>query len=262
MGADTPHEVAYVFDRPYGQGSDTYLLMHLRTPVRTRTANGMTDGHPGECFIHDPSFPQYLTSRDGVPFRNDWVHFGGTRVSTLLDMYDLPLNTLFRPASVNFFVPLVLEMQNELHRKSTFWEQEASRLLERLLRLLGRAAAESPASHSRTESRHLRAISDVRMRVHQDPSRPWTVTAMAAMVSLSPSRFSVLYRQFYGVSPLEDLLNERMTYARQLLANASVSVSYVADACGFSSLHYFSRTFHKRVGCAPRDYYRWQTGRR
>lgn len=262
LGVDTPHELDYVYDRPYGLGGGSYLVMQLRTPVRTRTVEGLTDGHPGECLIHDPVFPQYLTGREEVAFRNDWVHFRGREVPRLLKRFDLPVNTLFRPASANFFVPLIIDMQKELHRKAAFWKEEASCLMERLLRLLGRAAAEAPPEHSRSESVHLRAISDVRMRVHQELSRPWTVEEMAAEVNLSPSRFGVLYRAFYGVSPLEDLLRERINFARQLLSNANVSISRVAEACGFSSQHYFSRLFHQRVGCAPRDYYRWQTGRR
>lgn len=262
LGADTPHNLDYAYDRPFGLGGGLFLVMHLRTPVRTRTEAGITDGYPGECLIHDPAFPQYLTGRDGIAFRNDWIHFRGNDIPALLHTFGLPLNTLFRPGPVDFFVPLVLDMQRELHRRGAFWKEEASALMLRLLRLLGRAALESPPPHSRSESVHLRAISDVRMKVHQDLSRQWTVRMMAAMVNISPSRFSVLYRKFYGVSPLEDLLRERITFARQLLANASVSISWVADACGFSSLHYFSRLFHRRVGCAPRDYYRWQTGRR
>ncbi|MBD3239851.1 MAG: AraC family transcriptional regulator [Chitinivibrionales bacterium] len=262
LGADTPHELDYVYDRPFGLGDGMYLVMHLRTPVRTRTTTGIVEGYPGDCLIHDPSFPQYLTGHDNIAFRNDWVHFRGDDAPGLLRRFRLPLNVLFRPGPVDFFVPLILDMQQELHRRGAFWRGEASALVERLLRLLGRAALEAPPRHSRSESIHLRALSDVRMRVHQDLTRQWNVSMMAAMANVSPSRFSVLYRKFYGVSPLEDLLRERITFARQLLSNASVSISWVAEACGFSSLHYFSRLFHRRVGCAPRDYYRWQTGRR
>lgn len=60
-----------------------------------------------------------------------------------------------------------------------------------------------------------------------------------------------------GVSPRQYLLNLRMEHARQLLAarrQYGLSISQVAEACGYADPLFFSRVFHRRYGCAPKDY--------
>ena len=39
-----------------------------------------------------------------------------------------------------------------------------------------------------------------------------------------------------------------------LLSSGTVPVKQAAAESGFTDIHYFSRCFRSRVGCAPRDY--------
>jgi AraC-like DNA-binding protein len=77
---------------------------------------------------------------------------------------------------------------------------------------------------------------------------------MALLVHMSPKRFGQLHRKFFGISPAEDLIQARLERAKYLLSSTTLSVGRAAERSGFTNPYYFSRLFHRRVGCAPRDY--------
>jgi AraC-like DNA-binding protein len=80
------------------------------------------------------------------------------------------------------------------------------------------------------------------------------VNALASRAKYSLSRFCVLYKQFFSVTPIEELLDARIEKARALLEYGHKSVTEVAELCGFSSIHYFSRKFKKKTGVSPSEY--------
>ena len=77
---------------------------------------------------------------------------------------------------------------------------------------------------------------------------------MAELLGYSVSRFCALYTGFFGKSPMNDLLDKRLEMAKQLLALRAYKVGDVAQMCGFSSIHYFSKFFKSRTGVSPAKY--------
>ena len=87
-----------------------------------------------------------------------------------------------------------------------------------------------------------------------DYKRKWTLEEMAGLCGYSQSRFSSIYKETYGISPIEDLIRERIKSAGRLLRYSNMPISEVADAVGFTSLYYFSRAFKKETGVSPTEY--------
>jgi len=58
----------------------------------------------------------------------------------------------------------------------------------------------------------------------------------------------------YGLSPLQYILQLRVSRAAELLESSSLSISQIGDQCGFEDSNYFSRVFRKRMDCSPRHY--------
>jgi YesN/AraC family two-component response regulator len=73
----------------------------------------------------------------------------------------------------------------------------------------------------------------------------------AALCGLSPFRFSRLFKDTYGLTFRDYLVNFRLKEACRLLENPSVTVADVAFAVGFQDPSYFTRIFKHRVGTAP-----------
>ncbi|WP_428390852.1 AraC family transcriptional regulator [Lichenicoccus sp.] len=137
-------------------------------------------------------------------------------------------------------------------------DEVVARLLEVLLIEAFRATAGPSAAPGL-----LRGLADERLaatlrRMHGEPSRPWTVGALAREAALSRSTFFDRFRREVGVSPMEYLSGWRMAIAKDLLRGEGVSVSEVAQRVGYSSSSTFSVAFTRQVGASPTTYARGQ----
>ena len=131
-----------------------------------------------------------------------------------------------------------------------------TRLLEVLLIEALRSSAGTAASPGL-----LRGLADARLavalrRMHEMPTRPWTVAHLAKEAALSRSAFFERFNRAVGVTPMEYLLTWRMALAKKLLRNQGVAIADVAERVGYSSASTFSVAFSRHVGMPPARYAR------
>jgi AraC-like DNA-binding protein len=258
LGIHWAHELGYTVDRPHGMGE--YVLLRFYSPMLVRTAAGMVHGKPGSCLLYTPEFPEWFSGRD-VGHADDFVHLDGPDVPMLIGRYRVPVNLLFQPREVDFIPTMIAALSRELHGRELYWEQSVRTLVEWLLLRLGRLANEQESPDlTAADLAQAEVFRMIRTQIHERLQEHWTVGRMARMANLSASRFGVLYRKLFDVSPLEDLIEARLRRARMLLANAALSVGEAAAEAGFPNACYFSRLFRRRVGVSPRDYYRRALG--
>lgn len=85
-------------------------------------------------------------------------------------------------------------------------------------------------------------------------SRPdLSLEETAEFLKVSPGYLSRVLRRETDAAFTQTLTRIRVDKAAALLSDPSVRVSEVAEAVGFSSLHYFSRTFKRVTGVSPID---------
>lgn len=77
---------------------------------------------------------------------------------------------------------------------------------------------------------------------------------LAKEVGVSYTYLRKLFARQYHYAPVHYLQNLRMAKARQLLLNATLNVSDVAEACGYPDCNYFIRLFRKIHQCSPSQY--------
>lgn len=252
-----PH--SFTIDRPHGFGQ--YVFVRFYSPMEIQEEQGIVTTEAGCCILYEPQAPQwYRGHRAG--FVNDWMHLQGALVVELANQYQLPMNVVLTPRDSGFVPSVLEEIWRERHTPEQF-RQEAIRLLvETLFLKLSRQSGEELLDLTPAEAAYLSAFRNLRMEVHQRLQERWRVEEMAQSVHLSPSRFSALYRRIFGVSPMEDLIRVRLDAAKTLLTNRAATVHEAALQSGFENESYFSRLFRRRVGCAPREYYRLSITRR
>jgi transcriptional regulator GlxA family with amidase domain len=88
------------------------------------------------------------------------------------------------------------------------------------------------------------------------------VAGAAAIAVISPFHFQRMFKQAFGVSPMQFLQRRRLNVARQLLAESESDVTSICLAVGFQSLGSFSWLFRRRFGHSPRTYRRMVSSRR
>ncbi len=253
IGVRYSHPPGATIDRPSGGGD--YLFLYFTAPVTILIENELTQGNPHACIVYTPTYQQlYQGESEGL--HNSWFHFEGKDVPSLLKQYNIPLNTLFYPRHTEFIELILSEIRKEKIRQEVLSHQAISLFIEiffvKLSRALGQNEEEELSPHKLKLRETLR---DIRQMFHDNLTEDWTVGKMAETAHLSQSRFLALYREFFGTSPIEDLIEARLEYARWFLSNSQATVSEVAYQSGFNNIYYFSRLFHKRVGCPPREYH-------
>ncbi|MGO8056250.1 helix-turn-helix domain-containing protein, partial [Rhizobium leguminosarum] len=79
----------------------------------------------------------------------------------------------------------------------------------------------------------------------EDLSHHWTVDEMAALVGLGTTSFSDKVKSFTGFSPMNYLINIRISEAIKLLKKPRAHMTNIALETGFYSSQHFSTTFKK-----------------
>ena len=82
----------------------------------------------------------------------------------------------------------------------------------------------------------------------------FSMNQAAAMVNISPSYFSTLFRQETGTTFIEYLTDVRLTKAKELLMCTDMRSSEIGYQVGYKDSHYFSYIFKKICGCTPKEY--------
>ena len=77
---------------------------------------------------------------------------------------------------------------------------------------------------------------------------------LAEMLGISEVYFRRLFAASLGVTPKQYILDLRIKKARILLRDTPLSVTEVAEECGFSSLYHFCRAFKSRTALTPSEY--------
>lgn len=120
-------------------------------------------------------------------------------------------------------------------------------ILTELIVFLSRKCQSLPENEVLPDFRLAKALVYMETNFHLD----LTLENLAKIVGLSPRHFTRIFKQIYGVSPINHLLSLRMERAKQLLAAGECSVTQVSDLCGFKDVNYFSGFFKEKTGVTP-----------
>lgn len=242
-----PNPAGFTLNREHGHPD--YSFVHFITSVELRL-NGITTIVPAHtCIIYRPGTPQYFSCPDGM--LHDWFHFSNVP-HRLFDEMDLPTDTLLFPKQWDFITDLIEEIENEFFAKKEQYERlidiKVMELFIKLGRSLKTQQAETINKEMTIEFRKLRS------KIMQSLAYNWTIADMANELHLSKSRFSHLYRAFYGTSPIDDLIHARINSAQNALLYTDYAISEIAESLGYRNTSHFCRQFHQFVGFSPMQY--------
>lgn len=87
--------------------------------------------------------------------------------------------------------------------------------------------------------------------MHEQPSRAWTVDALAQEIHTSRSVLAERFTDMVGAPPMQYLTRWRMTIAAGLLRNAQSNLARIAEGVGYESEAAFNRAFKREYGVSP-----------
>lgn len=134
-------------------------------------------------------------------------------------------------------------------RMQAIWlaEKSTAKLMSLFYELLSRLSKEE------SENPHLLAPAMEYLGKHfDDPLLSNSILAQQANVS--EIYFRKRFKEIYGISPHQYVLELRLRHAKLLLSENAATVSSIAEACGFSSVYHFCRAFKQVTGMTPKEF--------
>jgi AraC-like DNA-binding protein len=92
--------------------------------------------------------------------------------------------------------------------------------------------------------------------IHENLCQKITVSMLASMACLSERQYTRIFKEIYGVAPIEYVINCRLNLACRMMKNTKKSLLEISSNCGFSDKVYFSRLFKYRYNITPGQYRR------
>lgn len=202
--------------------------------------------HPGEC-IYLPQGSSYVVDHftDHSSLSN-----GCVAVNFVLDA----------PLSVSPFKIRISSQQQFLACFQAIirhWKQKAPGFRELCLAELYRILAILREQHlqqyvSGRAQALLQPAVDYISEFHTKEAIPTAI--LAEKCGISQSYLRKLFQQVYGIPPAEFARQQRLSYARELLASGEYPVSKAAELAGFRDNAYFSREFKKLYQITPASF--------
>jgi AraC-like DNA-binding protein len=94
-------------------------------------------------------------------------------------------------------------------------------------------------------------VTEAMLRLHEDPSRDWTASSLAAEVSVSRATLLRRFASATGETPGAHLTRWRMDLAALRLRDSDASIESIAHSVGYTSVYAFTRAFSRSHALPP-----------
>ena len=202
------------------------------------------------CIFYTPGYRQeYRAYKED--FANDFITFE-TSVADFAQRFVLPENEIFYICEADRVSRKIEWITWAVTNKV---EQHNEDIGEAVIDLFATVSKLRIENHPELKRIHetKRRFAKLRGKMRANP-KDWTIEKMSQEVWLTRSRFSVLYREYFGISPNADLVDMRIEYAKNLLISTDEPILDIANACGYQNISYFIRMFNKHVKKTPLQY--------
>ena len=99
-----------------------------------------------------------------------------------------------------------------------------------------------------------RRLTNVIQFIRQHLTEKIGIELLCEKACMSKSVFFRLFKNTFGLSPLEYIIRERLDLAKSLLKSPEVSVTAACYQSGFNNLNYFARLFKRIEGVTPSEF--------
>ena len=141
----------------------------------------------------------------------------------------------------------------EMEQKNTGHEDVCQAYMEILIIRLMRNTALTVSTDAQVASGN-RQCAAVKRYIDLHFKEPLTLEQLAKESHINKYYLSHAFKQEYGISPINYMINRRIEESKYLLAETDLSLSQVAQLLGFSSLSYFSQVFRRTQSLTPMEY--------
>ena len=247
---DNLQDKNFKLHRPNGRGD--YLFVLFKSPSFVMVNGVYTQADTGDYIIFDKHKIQSYFPARGEIFCHDFLHFNTEGRSEAVLLQDIPMGITRKSYSPERLTNILKEIKEALSCANSKYKKDIlDRLATAFIYRIKNELAQEVAS---SEEKHHRALLAIRNEIYLSPAKSRTVEQVCKRICLSRSYFQHLYKRFFGISYVNDVINARIDLAKNLLIVTSHSINDIAEHCGYNSSSHFIRQFTSKVGMSPNKF--------
>ena len=249
------HPSRYIFTIESGRVLEEYQLIYItegrgKFYCQTLGRNKPVQVESGMMFLLFPGeWHSYHPDRQ-TGWKEYWIGFNGHFVDNLIERgffsKDRPV---FKVNIHEDIVAMYNDAINAAVRQESGFQQFLAGIVGRLLSL----AYYYDRNSQFEESDLARKISQAKVII-QDNYTDISPEDVASRLCMSYSTFRKTFKEYTGFSPARYISEIRMSKAKEILTNTSVSIKEVAYRLGYNNHDYFFTAFRNRTGKTPAEY--------
>jgi AraC-like DNA-binding protein len=238
-----------------GEVSADSELIYFRTPAVFISGGEETKMRGSSAVIFSSGCQRnFRPASPGRPLRYDSVSFRASNADRqYLSSLGVPVNV---PVELrdDFVISGIFKCMKSHSMHKSRHSAEFMELSMRMLLITLSEAAEPEQPARKPDVPRLSELKALRESIYDDPMNTWSADELCAELGVSKAYFHRLYLAAFGVTCRQDVIESRLLYAAELLKNTDLSVSAVAEQCGYDSDSYFMRQFKQHKGCTPSEF--------
>ena len=235
---------------PYGRKNYLYVLFKADTMVYI--GDGFVFVRAGTGILYDKNEIQSYYCCDAVQFNHDFLFFDTENAYEDLIIADIPKGKPFFHAFPENLSNALENIKTEAINTSKYQKEILSNsgmnFIYKLLRDINLTL------QNNNLKRHFSDFDKLRKEIYQYPNIKYSVETASAKLYLSRHYFMHLYKEFFGVTFANDIINARIEMAKKLLVSSNMKIFEIAEKCGYESAEHFIRQFSKITGDTPHKF--------
>ena len=232
-------------------GRIDYHILYIAEGECHVTIDGVSEcAGEGSFILYRPFEKQEYAFMSGVRTVSYYIHFSGRGCEELLHklgLYGVTVGTMGKSYE---FEKCFERMQRERAMGLIGADAICAGMLAELLGIAARGIEMKRRGFATSVQNRITEV----CRMIYERLATVTVSELADACFLSEGRFSHLFKDSMGVSPMRYITEQRIRRAGALLAETELTICDIGYEVGFSDQNYFSRIFRKYTGTSPLNY--------
>lgn len=241
----------------YGEGYQECCVYLFRSPVIFDLGGTEKMCSGSSIILYTSGKRQYFRPPDGKTLKYDMLLF---RPSSADKQYAAGMNIPFDiPIEVkdDFLISSLLKNMKVCFGMGGRRNAEFMELAMRMVLIcVGDQYDSDNSVNTETDVPKYPQLKALREEIYDAPMRSWSIDEICSDLGVSRTYFHRIYLAAFGVTCRQDVIESRLVCAEELLADTELSISAIAEQCGYESDSYFMRQYKQHRGYTPTDYRR------
>ena len=214
-------------------------IEYIKSGSGTVNINGRTFTPSGgdSYFLHTGLDQHYYSDPKG-PWEKVFINFAGPLAESLIDGYALTNRFYFPGLDLGADLQSIIEIAKNQTEDSY---DEIILILNRIMLKM-----HHHIHHEKTGPAY-----EMKNYLDRHIEADFEIKKLCTLISRSESQTIKIFKNAYGTTPYNYLIEKRIKFAKNLILNTNLSVKEIAYRLHFADAYYFSNVFKKKTGISP-----------